>query len=69
MAGDGRVFPTSRVTLKRDVFRAPDCAGGEGCTAPLPAGGAVAQADPDRLATRFDPDGAAVTARGSMTKR
>ena len=59
MAGDGRVFPASRLTVNRDVFRAPDCIGGGCRTALFPACRAMAQPDPDWLIARLDPDGAA----------
>jgi hypothetical protein len=61
MAGDGRVFRASRITLNRHVFRAPDCVGGERRSALLPARRAVAQPDPDGLAARLNPDGSAAT--------
>src|SRR5580698_4449674 len=41
MAGDGGVFPGSRFTADRDVFRAPDRIGGDRRTALLAAGRAV----------------------------
>ena len=40
-----------------------------GAPLPLAARGAVAQANPDRLASRLDPDGAAVAARGADRDR
>jgi hypothetical protein len=61
MAGHGRVFPNSRLTVNRDVFRAPDCIGGDRRAALLPACRAVAQPDPDWLTARLNADGSATT--------
>ena len=57
MSRDGRILPARRVAKDRHVGGFPDAAR-------LPAGRAVAQADPRRLAARLDPDGAAVAAGG-----
>jgi hypothetical protein len=65
VAGDRRVLPVCRGAVDRDVFRTPNDAGCERRAASLAARGAVAQANPDRLASRLDPDGAAVAARGT----
>jgi len=61
MVGDGRIFPNPRLTVHRDVFRAPDCIGGDRRAALLPTCRAVTQPDPDRLTARLNPRGSATT--------
>jgi hypothetical protein len=67
----GGIFPACGVPAQSYVFRPParppDGVGSEQHTTFLSAGRAVAQANSNRLPLRFDPDSAAVAARGTST--
>ena len=60
MSRDGRIFPARRAAMHRHVVSAPDAVRSERTASCLAAGRTVAQAHPDRLAARLDPDSAAV---------